>query len=537
MFNRLPFAAPTGRGKLVVGEQPDDKKNKTGVKLTAVVFFDGTLNNRANTRLRLTTQEQLTQVEQRTRLAREQAAADAKGAAARLRTAVGEAQRAEAEPAAVAAEQELAKLTREHEEAEKALTAYKSKIDGKSGANFYSNVSILGEMTIIEDKAKGVSQYIEGIGTTDGGGDDMHGSAFGAGFSGIIAKVNKGVRELSSKLGKLYDIEKEYIEDLTIDVFGFSRGAAAARHFVARKHLSLIGANNICQSLKITDYTAVKFRFVGLFDSVSSYNPGPVDVHREFKGPARVLNHAANAADIAANLGPAGVAMKINPDVDPAFANDVAELHLRIEEKATKVVQFAAGDEYRRNFPSTTISSARSLHIGVELVLPGAHSDIGGGYGEADDEPREMLLDELRRLVTEGWYAPADDEFGAPLAGYNPTVRRVRRALPNDYQYVPLALMLELAHGNGMKFQDFTEDKFKAYTVSVPLRAVYQQLRAQVTAHAGGTAERTLVALPPADWAWLRRYYLHRSHHGIAMAPRLVGEKPHQLPERFLIEG
>jgi hypothetical protein len=53
----------------------------------------------------------------------------------------------------------------------------------------------------------------------------------------------------------------------------------------------------------------------------------------------------------------------------------------------------------------------------VELVLPGAHSDIGGGYGEREEEPREMLLNELRRLVGEGWYAPADDEFGVPLAG------------------------------------------------------------------------------------------------------------------------
>ena len=68
----------------------------------------------------------------------------------------------------------------------------------------------------------------------------------------------------------------------------------------------------------------------------------------------------------------------------------------------------------------------------MELVLPGAHSDIGGGYGEVEEEPREMPLTEFRRLVSEGWYEPADDEFGAPLAGYNPKVSR-RRTLPNDY--------------------------------------------------------------------------------------------------------
>jgi hypothetical protein len=113
----------------------------------------------------------------------------------------------------------------------------------------------------------------------------------------------------------------------------------------------------------------------------------------------------------------------------------------------------------------------------------------------------------------------------------------LRQAIPNDYQYVPLALMLELAHDTGVRFEPFTKDTFKAYTVPVLLRAIYQQLRAKVTAHAGGTAERTAVTLPDADWAWLRRHYLHRSHHGIAMAPRLAGGKSNQVPERFIIEG
>ena len=97
--------------------------------------------------------------------------------------------------------------------------------------------------------------------------------------------------------------------------------------------------------------------------------------------------------------------------------------------------------------------------------------------------------------------------------------------------------MLELAHDNGLQFESFTKDKFKAYTVPVALRGIYTLLRAQVTTHAGGTAERTPVTLPLADLAWLRGRYLHRSHHGIAMAPRLVGDKPHQLPERFIIAG
>ncbi|HEX8658892.1 MAG TPA: hypothetical protein VF690_15210, partial [Hymenobacter sp.] len=500
-IKRLLSLKLAGRGKMVVGDDDADKEDKTGVKLTAAMFFDGTLNNRANTRLRLTKQEELTIVEQRTHALRQQAEANAKGATARLRTAVGSAQRAEAEPEATAAQDALATATREHEAAAAALKAYKKKIDGKSGANFYSNVSILGEMTLIEDDSIGISHYVEGIGTTDGGSDDMHGSAFGAGYSGIVAKVNKGIREMSAQLQEKYNKKEQYIEELRIDVFGFSRGAAAARHFVARKHLHHGGASAICQALGLSDPAVVKFRFVGLFESVSSYNPGKVELHRDFKGPLRVLNRTANAVDILANAGPAVVA--IRKEVDPAFADDVEELGLRVEEEAKKVVHFTAADEYRRNFPSTDIRSALAARTGCELELPGAHSDIGGGYGEWETETREMRLRERHRLAQEGWYPPAAEAL-ADHDGDGPKVTATREGLPNDYQYVPLALMRELAERNGMKFESLREDKFKGYAVPPLLQAVHAALRTKALDHYGsGSLQKKSITLPPEQLRWL----------------------------------
>jgi hypothetical protein len=403
-------------------------------------------------------------------------------------------------------------------------------VNGKSGANYFSIVSILQEMNLIEDPALEVAVYVEGIGTDDGEDDCTLGSGFGAGPTGIAAKVSRAIAEIKTRITAALGDEKQ-LGTLRVDAFGFSRGAAAARHFVARKHLHHGGASAICQALGLSDPAVVKFRFVGLFESVSSYNPGKVELHRDFKGPLRVLNRTANAVDILANAGPAVVA--IRKEVDPAFADDVEELGLRVEEAAQKVVHFTAADEYRRNFPSTDIRSALAARTGCELELPGAHSDIGGGYGEWETETRQMRLRERHRLAQEGWYPPLKEAL-ADHDGDGPKVTATREDLSNDYQYVPLAIMRKLAEKNGMKFESLREDKFKGYAVPPLLQSVHAALRTDALEHYGsGSLQKKSITLPPEQLRWLRKNYLHISHHGIPMAPRLVDG----VPNRYVIAG
>ena len=77
--------------------------------------------------------------------------------------------------------------------------------------------------------------YIEGIGTLDKEKDVEAGFQYGSGKTGIRAKVRKGCEELAEKVftekNRNYKNKIKSIE-LTIDVFGFSRGAAAARNFI-----------------------------------------------------------------------------------------------------------------------------------------------------------------------------------------------------------------------------------------------------------------------------------------------------------------
>lgn len=153
------------------------------------------------------------------------------------------------------------------------------------------------------------------------------------------------------------------ITHIQFDVFGFSRGAALARHFVnaVLKGIpdydkprsgddelgitpNLLGtessdAFNPNEGYEVDSSKVVSVRFVGLFDTVGSfYLPGNQD-NGQFR-------------------------LSLKPNC------------------AQKVVQLTAHHEYRHNFPLT------SLQVGnnpmptnfYQEVFPGAHSDVGGGY-------------------------------------------------------------------------------------------------------------------------------------------------------------
>jgi type VI secretion system secreted protein VgrG len=144
------------------------------------------------------------------------------------------------------------------------------------------------------------------------------------------------------------------IRRLEIDVFGFSRGAAAARHFAndIRKgaHSLLAKALPHSASIFVEGFgwrvqQDVHLNFIGLFDTV----PAIVT-------PLMLDFSPGNDRNGGLNLGlPTGA--------------------------ARKVVQLVARDEHRLNFALIRTEN--------DIVLPGCHSDIGGGYRP---RMRERLL-------------------------------------------------------------------------------------------------------------------------------------------------
>ncbi|WP_411852089.1 T6SS phospholipase effector Tle1-like catalytic domain-containing protein [Stenotrophomonas sp. LGBM10] len=133
------------------------------------------------------------------------------------------------------------------------------------------------------------------------------------------------------------------ISTITLDVFGFSRGATAARAFV--NHLVEWAGDGLPEVCGIP----LRVRFMGLFDTVASVEiadsmPLPADGHLDWAEPRYM--------------------------VIPAFVE--------------QCVHMVAGHEARNSFPLTSISASREqAPKRLEIIYPGVHADAGGGYGPA----------------------------------------------------------------------------------------------------------------------------------------------------------
>lgn len=232
------------------------------------------------------------------------------------------------------------------------------------------------------------SLYVDGIGTVGGGDDSRFGQGTGTGSTGVENRVF----DAAIQVGVLISQMSPGVEprEIVMDVFGFSRGAAAARHFVnafRRGYLVYHRALRSARRAALPEGRTVRFRFIGLFDTVASITPGGPDGHGDLN-----LHLSGGSADT--------------------------------------IFHLTAEHEIRHNFPLTNTAGA-----GSSRALPGVHSDVGGGYrGVGDDviveNPRSYietsraraqtrLTEELARLnagktaaaapyVAEGYILPSD---------------------------------------------------------------------------------------------------------------------------------
>ena len=281
--------------------------------------------------------------------------------------------------------------------------------------------------------------------------DDQLGSALGIGLFGVKKKVEAACERIFNEIRGLIH-QKEWGENTKIElelyVFGFSRGSAAARCFSAclqnkvgstkeeysfnsvlleAKNTVTINFNDVMIKKKlkqenkyktslgetwlknISDVYNVNFKqpsikFLGLYDTVSSYG--------------------AN------------------------FDDDVDELGLNKLNHVKKVFQICAGDEYRKNFALTDISSVGDN--GSHIIIPGAHSDIGGGYAHNIIEKKIGWFwkragnKAIRILEKEGWFNFDESE----------------RTVSNLYSIIPFLLMKKQIVDLNVVFNDQKYDKY-----------------------------------------------------------------------------
>ncbi len=193
---------------------------------------------------------------------------------------------------------------------------------------------------------KYASLYVPGIGTKTGESDwwpgTIAGAGLGMGATGVEARVLSACLEIGNMVRKLSPAEEP--KEIIMDVFGFSRGAAAARYFVNcfRQGFVEYYRNYVSrQYAYVPKGRNVRFRFVGVFDTVAAFGDAEDD------------------------------------------DNGAVNVHLSTAQ-AEQIWHLTAKHEYRTKF--------RLNHNlpggGNARELLGAHSDVGGGYRDKGNKVR-----------------------------------------------------------------------------------------------------------------------------------------------------
>ncbi|WP_256357473.1 DUF2345 domain-containing protein, partial [Pseudomonas sp. PDM26] len=120
-----------------------------------------------------------------------------------------------------------------------------------------------------------VKLYLEGIGTRSGGKDSLAGQATGRGETGVVARVQQAPGAIEKQLERFQQTNPSTrIRRIEFDIFGFSRGAAAARHCANELLKSGRGVfANVLQAGRFgltTDFDPavdVSLNLIGLFDT------------------------------------------------------------------------------------------------------------------------------------------------------------------------------------------------------------------------------------------------------------------------------
>lgn len=311
------------KSKCTAESRKQQVKNEARViDVSIAVFFDGTLNNKYNIEYRIDLQRKL-------------------------------------------AEQTKKKNSKDFSYFEYSRCKEKLEKLSDSYYNAFTNVFHLWDMFNESDNVMKI--YVEGPGSAEPATDSkgrrvsigdedasIKGAGMGTGKQGVNGKVKEACKLISSRLYKYQGTTKTKI-NLTIRAFGFSRGATAARRFVSiindlsekEESLSYILQRDLSKLI----INKIKVDFMGLFDTVSSY----------------------------------GFLYNLNSDfVNSIIKDNVEELKLSIPRSVLKVVHLVAVNEYREHYALTNIKSADSR--GIEIYLPGEHSDVGGGYHQTEKE-------------------------------------------------------------------------------------------------------------------------------------------------------
>lgn len=362
----------------------------------------------------------------------------------------------------------------ENNTAQKNIFDEKSNKKDDSYMNDFSNV-VRGYDAINPDAEHQLKVYIEGIGTENNKKDDsFEGPGFGVGDRGIMAKVTKGCQEAAKVVALKY--KGKNIDILEVNVFGFSRGAAAARHFINVATTSIYEEGPSLINGKIAVHHRPYDEESSLFlinktpDNISfikQYGYFGACLIKENLQIKKIEFNFAGLYDTVASYG-------VNHRGKKLIDSDAKQLNLDAVKKCKFTLQLASRDEYRENFSLTNINSC-GLN-GLQLTLPGVHSDVGGGYVDGAQEEvflykknyydttysleKTIVKNFQQILIDEGWFTaneltivnakPFNSYYISPGTFY----LKGKRKLSNQYANIPLKIMIDFSKERGVEYSE-----------------------------------------------------------------------------------
>ncbi|CAJ0792526.1 hypothetical protein LMG18090_02854 [Ralstonia mannitolilytica] len=304
-----------------------------------------------------------------------------------------------------------------------------NNLDADTPTGEHSNVARLFRAHVMDDEEKQVHRrYIPGLGTYFNAIGDPGGTKTGRGMGALGQKrLDWAFSELGIILGKAEsraNNPSNKILKVGISVFGFSRGAASARAFCrdlqARcssegKIFKLKPGRLFSSNGVVKGGYQIEVFFLGIFDTVASVGL-PMSANntltkrrngvgwRDLIGPAGASYGEAERDLRALAFGDPGA----DPSPGPADGHGAWADGLQIPKIVSKCAHLVSGHEMRNSFPLDSALDGLSYPQGtIEAVLPGVHSDVGGGYrqgeqGKASVLPIVPLRDMLNRAIAAG---------------------------------------------------------------------------------------------------------------------------------------
>ena len=471
----------------------------------------------------------------------------------------------------------------ENNTAQKNIFDEKSNKKDDSYMNDFSNV-VRGYDAINPDAEHQLKVYIEGIGTENNEKDDsFEGPGFGVGDRGIMAKVTKGCQEAAKVVALKY--KGKNIDILEVNVFGFSRGAAAARHFINVATTSIYEEGPSLIDGKITVHYEPYDEESSLFlinktpDNISfikQYGYFGACLIKENLQIKKIEFNFAGLYDTVASYG-------VNHRGKKLIDSDAKQLNLDAVKKCKFTLQLASRDEYRENFSLTNINSC-GLN-GLQLTLPGVHSDVGGGYVDGAQEEvflykknyydttysleKTIVKNFQQILIDEGWFTaneltivnakPFNSYYISPGTFY----LKGKRKLSNQYANIPLKIMIDFSKERGVEYSERAlkkieeilenQEKIKeAYTQLLSYVERCKEIRVEYIKRYNqgerGFYKEYVNKIDSVNYIDYIDYELLRTLRGkhfhwsvdvtsIAMVPEVTSVQPYDNRKRYIIDG